>query len=339
MESESDEHTHWNCPPVRPPRRNDLCDFLGLDDPEEVDVKDVKTYEEYNTKYFNKHGGDDTSSSIEEYTGESPIDKEFVKNHEAPVGQIRWNDEIDHFDGTSTDLTEYAGLRECSGTLIDDELFLTAGHSFVIDGGPPPARVAKQMHVTFDYQDGDGKPSQGDSYDVVGLEEQVFQHAGLDYAILRLKGDHDSEFETDEVPGDRYETATVAYGDAEEGAPICIIGHPNGLPKRVAAGEVTHLHDVRIGYDDINTAPGSSGAGILDGTGKLVGVHSESGIGINKGHNHGVRISAILSVSPALRSLVEGPYVYESHGMFVDSRRSTVEPICKSGGERQKKGK
>lgn len=334
MNHASHQYAYWNSPPERPPRKNDLSGDPG----------DVKTYRDYNEEYFEKHEENDESTPVEEYTGAAPIDEEFVDKHEGPVGQIQWNDQIAHFEGISSDLSEYAGLRECSGTLIDDDLFLTAGHCFVVDGGPPPAYVARQMHVNFNYQEGpSGNPpdeTDVDRYNVDELVELVFQHAGLDYAILRLKGRYDSEVETHDVPGsDGYERAKVAWGDVRKDDTLCIIGHPNGLPKRVVTGRASHLHDVRIGYDDINTAPGSSGAGLLEGNGFLVGVHSESGIGINKGHNHGIRISAILNVSPTVRDLVDGPYVYDSHSAMTDSRRSAIVPDDKNYTGSEQTGK
>jgi V8-like Glu-specific endopeptidase len=283
----------------------------------------VKTYKEYNDRYFDDHGEKDESIPVEQYTGENPVDGGFVDHHEGPVGQVQWNDDIHQVRGTHIDLSEYAGLRECSGTLIDDDLFLTAGHCFVVNGGPPPAQVAEQMHVDFNYQeDSDGNPpdeTDVDRYDVDSLVELAFQHAGLDYAILELEGD----------PGSEYGTVEVAGADAQKGDTLCMIAHPNGLPKRILTGHASHFHDVRIGYDDINTAPGSSGAGLLNDDGALVGVHSESGIGINFGHNHGIRISAILNASPTLRDRVDEPiyqYTYESHSAMTDSRRSTSVP-------------
>ncbi|PFE88211.1 hypothetical protein CN325_30000 [Bacillus thuringiensis] len=88
---------------------------------------------------------------------------------------------------------------------------------------------------------------------------------------------------------------------------ICIIQHPNGEMKQVDAGPVTFLQDgdERIGFNSLDTLPGSSGSGILlSPGGTLVGVQTNGGCDSSaQGFNYGVRISSLLIASPTLQSI------------------------------------
>lgn len=295
----TNDHNQWIFPPLRPPHEHE-----PLDD-EKSDV-------------------DDGSRPVGQYDEPLEDDEKFVDKHRKPVGQVRWNEDIEGDDPDHVVLEQYEGAPECSGTLIGENLFLTAGHSFVIHGGPPPTEVAQQMHVLFNYLEDTNDDSRGDRVEVKGLVEHVFQYAGLDYALLELEGELGSEFGT----------ATVAWGDANDGDELWIISHPNGKPMHFETGTATHFHDVRIGYDDINTAPGSSGAGILKSDGCLVGIHTQGGReGRRRGHNHGIAISAVLAASPRVREQVSVEYRYESHRATFESYLTMGEPEYDKQGD------
>ncbi len=250
-------------------------------------------------------GVGDESQPVEKYDGLLGVSKEFVAAHQASVGQLQWNDNL---DAIYTNPGNVSGVRWCSGTLVSRDLFLTAGHCFDRSAGNwklprangttsvvSSAELAQNMHVNFNYQrdtNGDLRPEQ--EYAVVDLVE--YRLGLLDFAVVRLSGN----------PGDVFGWTEISPTDAAEANMLCIIQHPNGFPKRIEAGPTFHLHQSRIGYDSIDTLPGSSGSGILKSPdGRLVGVHTNGGCSTAAGsHNHGVRISSLLDESPTLSSLL-----------------------------------
>lgn len=248
-------------------------------------------------------GGTNDAQEVEQYDGSLGPTTEFVADHERPVGQLQWNDDL---------ATKYAqpgnvsGVRWCSGTLISCDLFLSAGHCFDRSGGGwnrpidddtgeviSETEIATNMHVNFNFQlDPDGDPRPEESYPVTELVE--YRLNGLDFAVVRLGGN----------PGRHYGYTRVATEDAAVGELLTIIGHPMGLPKKIEAGPLTDLHAQWLGYNDIDTLGGNSGSGVLGPDGRVVGVHTNGGCNASMtGHNHGVRISSILAASPTVSAL------------------------------------
>jgi hypothetical protein len=126
-------------------------------------------------------------------------------------------------------------------------LFLTAGHAFDQGAGGydipkvngtndkiPPEEIAKSMHVNFNYQyDPDGNLRQEKNYGILDLLE--YRNKNLDYAIVKLDGE----------PGKTFGYTPISSIDPSVEDMLCIIGHPEGFPKRLATGSVTAVHDGR----------------------------------------------------------------------------------------------
>jgi V8-like Glu-specific endopeptidase len=250
-------------------------------------------------------GAKDDSQAVEVYDGTLGVTKEFVGSHERAVGQIQWNANL---ATKYTNAGSVSGVRWCSGTLIAPNVFLTAGHCFDVEDPATgwsyprkngtgaqltPAEIAKEMHVNFNYQRAaGGQMRQESSFAVTRLVEHRL--GGLDYAIIRLKGH----------PEKTFGSQAISKTDAAVGDMLCIIGHPQGLPKRIAAGPTSDLSGELIGYNTLDTLGGNSGSGILGPTGMVVGVHTNGGCDDPAvGHNYGVRISAIAAVSPTVRKV------------------------------------
>lgn len=249
-------------------------------------------------------GASDESQPVESYDGSLGVTKEFVNTHQKSVGQIQWNADLaDKYTNPGT----VNGERWCSGTLISDDLFLSAGHCFDSDADGwevpkingtqqpiEPNEIAKNMHINFNYQsDPNGKLRQEDSYPIIELLE--YRLDNLDYAIVKLEG----------KPGKKYGHGTIAQIDAVVGNSICIIGHPEGWPKVIEAGHVSDFKDTRIGYNDLDTRGGNSGSAVLSSPqGTIVGVHTHGGCGEPQGHNYGHTITALLRASAVIREII-----------------------------------
>ena len=287
------EHMHWDFSPEMP-QPGKIVELL----------KKAKTrIEDVSTESI--CGSMDDMQHVEQYDGTLGVTQAFVAAHERPVGQLQWNNNL----GTIyTNPGNVNGERWCSGTLIANDLFISAGHCFDVNPNGwqtprdnatglsvQPAQLAMNMHVNFNFQvDPMGNLRAEQSFPVTQLVE--FRLGGLDFAIARLGGN----------PGATFGVAVISNVDANDGDMLCVIQHPSGLPKRIEAGPQFHLHDDRLGYDTLDTLGGSSGSGILrESTGMLVGVHTNGGCtSSGAGHNHGMRIISIINNSPTIRGIL-----------------------------------
>ncbi|MEJ7640550.1 MAG: trypsin-like peptidase domain-containing protein, partial [Singulisphaera sp.] len=260
-------------------------------DPAEIESQDIES----------QCGLTNESQHVEQYDGLLGIPRAFVDAHQAPVGQLQWNNNLGN---VYTNPGNINGVRWCSGTLIARDLFLSAGHCF--DSNPPgwvvprtngtnnpipPAEIAQNMHVNFNFQrDPNGNLRAEQQIAITQLLEHRL--GGLDYAIVRLAGN----------PGDAFGTTRLARRDPTIGEMSAIIGHPAGLPKQIEAGPITAVQGNVIRYNDTDTLGGNSGSGVLlNSEGTIVGVHTNGGCaGTNPetGFNIGQRILALRAVSP-----------------------------------------
>jgi V8-like Glu-specific endopeptidase len=250
-------------------------------------------------------GSTDDSQQVEQYNGSLGVTVEFVRKNQAPVGQLQWNNDLAL---KYTNPGDVSGVRWGSGTLISDDLFLTAGHNFDKTGGGwnrprddetgeiiTNEEIAANMHVNFNYQvDQIGNLRTEESFPVTQLVE--YRLGGLDFAIVQLGNN----------PGQSFGASKISATDPSIGDMVCIMGHPAGQPKRVEAGDIDRLEGDYMGYNDIDTLGGNSGSGILCALeDSIVGVHTNGGCNpTGTGHNWGLRISKIIAQSPTIRSLL-----------------------------------
>lgn len=170
----------------------------------------------------------------------------------------------------------------CSGSLISSNLFLTAGHC--VDS----TTVGEFVSFNFERAAGSTALLTQTHVQITAIVEDAL--GGVDYAIVRLNG----------TPGNTFGIAPVAAADATVGSAITIIGHPAGEPKQIEAGSIASFSGDFVRYGNVDTLGGSSGSGVLNSAGQIIGVHTNGGCTATGGTNSGMRIARIRAVSSVL---------------------------------------
>lgn len=233
----------------------------------------VRTAMKLNNK--NSICGPNDLQEVNSYDGSLGQTKEFVKEFQGSVGAME-------------DTGKDSSSKFCSGTLIGKDLFLTASHC--VEGSN-----ATSKYVAFNYEKAKGSSTvlPQTHYKVAEVIEEGGSYK-IDYAILRLEGN----------PGEKFGFKKLAT-EPEKNSPLTIIQHPSGETKQVEAGTRGLTNSgVYMGYGDIDTEPGSSGSGVLDDKGSVVGVHTNGGCGMSGGENKAVKMSEILKVSKTVQALM-----------------------------------
>jgi V8-like Glu-specific endopeptidase len=84
---------------------------------------------------------------------------------------------------------------------------------------------------------------------------------------------------------------------------LAIIQHPRGKPKVIAEGGFLASCNRLVYYTDLDTLVGSSGAGVLNRQGHLLGIHTDGDCDENgHGNNRGWTAESIVEASPYLQS-------------------------------------
>lgn len=153
----------------------------------------------------------------------------------------------------------------CSGTLIDDDLVLTAGHC------APDRAFVRSFSWVFDYHYvADGVRESIDASDVyAGAELLVHSEQSsplLDYAVVQL-----DRPVVGRSPADiRRDATALAVGTG-----VNVLGFGMGLPLKFdAGGTILNDHATRLDtfITNSDTFEGNSGAGVFDDAGVLIGI-------------------------------------------------------------------
>ena len=166
--------------------------------------------------------------------------------------------------------------KSCTGTYIGSyggytNLFITAGHC-----GAKGAAAS----VEFNFE------ANADGPVVVVTGTFIESRNSPDYALIQLNAD----------PG----VAPTPLGTSATSS-LTMIQHPAARPKVVAFGSLSSSsNSSRIFYSRLDTLGGSSGSGILNANGQLVGVHTLGGCRSSGGTNSGWTISGVRTASSIL---------------------------------------
>lgn len=157
---------------------------------------------------------------------------------------------------------DQTAAASCSGTLIDDDLVLTAGHC-----AESNADCQSKYFVFKDYYSGAGQLATITSQDVFTCQRVVVRSSDPDYAIIQL----------DRPATPRFTPAPVKAGDTALALnqSVGIIGFGSGIPAKIDNGGV--VIDPRASVRDEFVATtdsfgGNSGSGVFDSTGQVVGI-------------------------------------------------------------------
>jgi hypothetical protein len=161
----------------------------------------------------------------------------------------------------------------CTGTLVAaaaGPVVLTAGHCAAVD---------VRTLVVFNFEDApDGDP-------LVTEGTVIESSTAPDYALVAL----------DTLPA-----VTPTRLAAQPTDRLAIIQHPRGHPKVVAEGSFFDSCDGVVYYLDVDTLVGSSGAGVLNENGNLIGVHTDGDCDSPGGSNRGFTSASIEAASEYL---------------------------------------
>lgn len=152
----------------------------------------------------------------------------------------------------------------CSGTLIDKDIILTAGHCYSTQG-----LDCKGYSWVFDYHATSEKqamvtvPSSSVYHckEIIALKDD--QHSNIDYALIRL----------DRKVTDRPSIAMKLGGDISLTDKLAVIGHPRGLPAKIAGGGKVLEVSANYFRSSLDAYTVNSGSGVFnERTGEIEGV-------------------------------------------------------------------
>jgi V8-like Glu-specific endopeptidase len=158
-------------------------------------------------------------------------------------------------------------LSDCSGFLISEDTLVTAGHC--LKAMPYPysgnaQKVCEDYSWAFDYTQTIAKDKHVTFSQVYRCKEVIKAEYSFanDFAILKLEK---------KVSG---ATPIKLAKEVTEDMALTVIGHPSGLPKKVApGGKILELNPKRSKfYASLDTFQGNSGSPVLNKKGEAVGI-------------------------------------------------------------------
>jgi V8-like Glu-specific endopeptidase len=151
-------------------------------------------------------------------------------------------------------------LPRCSGFLVGEDILVTAGHCVT------SVSDCKNYRWVFDYVAGTSKIKKSNVYkckEVIGRQQTLGIFATKDYAVIKL----------DRKVEDREPLKYRKKGSIKKNAEIVVIGHPSGLPTKIADGAKVTKKRWNFFYANLDTYGGNSGSAVFNKkTGEVEGI-------------------------------------------------------------------
>ncbi len=149
----------------------------------------------------------------------------------------------------------------CSGSLVGKNLILTAGHCITSQSQCDSTRFVFGFAIT---EKGKQPEVVRDVYSCKKIISRALNNStGLDYAIIELAED----------VLNRKPLKVRREGVADTGTPLTVIGHPSGLPLKVASGGKVRSVKDQFFVTSLDTYGGNSGSAVFNSeTGEIEGV-------------------------------------------------------------------
>jgi len=204
---------------------------------------------------------------------------------------------------------------DCSATLIDEDLVLTAGHCFE-DG-----QRCDVYAYAFDYfYREEGKLETMTAADVYGCRDILVRRVSarssvsqIDYAIVQL----------DRPALAPRKPATLSKGVLTRGEPVVALGFTSGVPAKIDTGaEIIDPRSGSLDYFKLNsdTFAGSSGSGLFDTKGELVGVLVRGGEDYVDDLERGCKVATRVATGEDGSPWEQGTYAQQA-----------IDALCESG--------
>lgn len=151
----------------------------------------------------------------------------------------------------------------CSGFLVKENILVTAGHCIT------SKNHCRNSAIVFDFAflTGDEQLSYVEKNQIYYCEQIIARKQisprGLDYAIIKL----------DRPVKDRPVLKLRRFGKVSDAARLSLIGHPSGLPTKIANGGVVRDNsDLRYFITNTDSFGGNSGSAVFNQDGLVEGI-------------------------------------------------------------------
>lgn len=224
---------------------------------------------------FNKviYGTDDR---LDVYEATNALHLELAKSTAGMIAgsNISYNGDVATITGqtmrqrgmcASERFSEQMTAANCSGFLVGEDLLVTAGHCITSEAD------CQSYKWVFDYANFDANTEASMTVGadkVYGCKQIISQSLDRstqdDFALIRL----------DRKVTDRAPLTVRTEGQIAQGAPIVVIGHPTGLPTKIAAGANVRTNTNSVYFiANLDTYGGNSGSAVFNAeTGVVEGI-------------------------------------------------------------------